>query len=329
MAEGRQSPPPLVGGGWGEGAPPGEAWSSQATSDRPLPLPPSHKGRGKELKEVAPRRCDSDACGLPLCAPESKRPPFHHRLILAFLGALLLFHPATAADRVVSLNLCTDQMLVLLAPEKIAALSPLARDPALSFVAARAASLPVTRVAAEAILRLHPDLVLAAPWGAQTTLAILQEEGIPVARIDLPQDFPAIRTQTRALGRLLGHSERAEALVAAMDATLDALPNPTRRTTALAIEPRGYTAPSGTMMDAVLRAAGLINVSTGRPVSLETLVRHPPDLLVVPAEPGYPSLATDMLDNPVLSGLPRRAVPPNLTICAGPFTAQAAVLLAR
>jgi len=36
-------------------------------------------------------------------------------------------------------------MLVLLAPEKIAALSPLARDPALSFVAPMAAHLPVGR----------------------------------------------------------------------------------------------------------------------------------------------------------------------------------------
>ena len=44
---------------------------------------------------------------------------------------------AAIPERVVSLNLCTDQMLVLLAPEKVLALSPLARDPALSFVAAR------------------------------------------------------------------------------------------------------------------------------------------------------------------------------------------------
>jgi iron complex transport system substrate-binding protein len=243
--------------------------------------------------------------------------------------ALLLPLPAHAADRVVSLNLCTDQMLVLLAPEKVAALSPLARDPALSFVAAEAAGLPTTRAAAEAILRLHPDLVLAAPWGAQTTLAILEQEGIPVDRIDLPQDFPAIRVQTRILGARLGHPERAAQLLAAMDATLDALPRPAHIETALAIEPRFYTAEPGSLMDAVLRAAGLTNASNGRPVSLETLLRHPPDLLVVPAEPDYPSLATDMLDNPVLAGLPRRAVPPNLTICAGPFTAQAAALLAR
>ena len=56
--------------------------------------------------------------------------------------ALTIAFSAEAVNRVVSLNLCTDQMLVLLAPEKIAALSPLARDPALSFVAPQAAHLP-------------------------------------------------------------------------------------------------------------------------------------------------------------------------------------------
>ena len=59
-------------------------------------------------------------------------------LFLCVLCASAVNLPCLAArnpDHVVSLNLCTDQMLVLLAPEKVAALSPLARDPALSFVA--------------------------------------------------------------------------------------------------------------------------------------------------------------------------------------------------
>ncbi len=81
--------------------------------------------------------------------------------MLASLGQLA--PPAQAATRVGSLNLCTDQMLVLLAPEKAAALSILARYPALSFVANQAAALPIVRPSAEAGLRLRPDLVLAGP----------------------------------------------------------------------------------------------------------------------------------------------------------------------
>ncbi len=236
---------------------------------------------------------------------------------------------ASAADHVVSLNLCTDQMLVLLAPTKVAALSPLARDPALSFVAQAAADLPIVRASAEAVLRLHPDLVLAATYGAQTTLALLQQEGTPVLRIDLPQDFNGIREQTRLLARVLGVPQRGEALLEAMDAELSDLPRHPQERRALVWEPRGLTAGPGSLMDAVLRSAGLINASDGRHVGLEALLRRPPDLLVVPAAPEFPSLASALLDHPALAGIRRRAVFPALTLCAGPFTAQAAVLLAQ
>jgi iron complex transport system substrate-binding protein len=237
--------------------------------------------------------------------------------------------PARAADRVVSLNLCTDQMLVLLAPTKIAALSPLARDPALSYVAREAAHLPIVRASAEAVLRMHPDLVLAATYGAQTTLGVLEQEGTPVLRLDLPRDFDGIRRQTRLLAGVLGVPERGEALLAAMDASLDALPHPPAPLSALVWEPRGFTAGPGSLMDAVLRSAGLSNASDGRLVGLEALLREPPDLLVVPAAPDFPSLASVLLDHPALADVRRREIPPALTLCAGPFTAEAAMLLAR
>lgn len=246
-------------------------------------------------------------------------------IALLLLAAL----PARAADRVVSLNLCTDQLLTLLAPEQVVGLTPLARDPTLSFVAAQAAALPQVRPAAEAVLRLHPDLVLAARWGAQAVLALLETEGVRVLRLDLPQDFPGIRSQTRALAGILGVPARGEALVAAMDATLTGLPHPAHPLSVVAWQPRGYTAGPGSLMDAVLHAAGLRNVADGGHLGLEALLRHPPDLLVTPADPGFPSLATDLLDHPALRHLPRRTVPPALTLCAGPFTAAAAALLAQ
>jgi len=243
--------------------------------------------------------------------------------------AQFVFGAADAAEHVISLNLCTDQMLVLLAPEKIAALSPLSRDPALSFVAPQAEQLPVVRASAEAVLRLHPDLIIAAPYGAQTTLALLQQEHVPVLRIALAQDFAGIRQMTRLLASTLGVPQRGETLLIAMDALLEALPHPGHGVRALVWEPRGLTAGPGTLMDVVLHAAGMTNASDGGRVGLEALLRHPPELLVVPTAAAYPSLATSLLDHPALASLPRRAIPPALTICAGPFSAAAAAMLAR
>src|SRR5688572_3101869 len=78
---------------------------------------------------------------------------------------------ATAPQRVVSLNLCTDAMLFELArPGQIAAVTRLSRDPALSRFAREAARTPVIHGMAEEVLALAPDLVLAAPDSAAATL---------------------------------------------------------------------------------------------------------------------------------------------------------------
>jgi iron complex transport system substrate-binding protein len=211
----------------------------------------------------------------------------------------------------------------------VAALSPLARDPSLSFVAAEARSLPVVRPTAEAVLRLKPDLVLGAAYAAHAALALLEQEGIRVLRVKLAQDFAGIRAETLELGATLGERQRAQALLATMDAVLRSLPHSRRPLSAIAWEPHGFTAGSGSLMDAVLRAAGYVNAGAGRRIGVEQLLRHPPDLLVVPRTPDFPSLATDALDDPALAAIPRRAISPALTICPGPFTALAARQIAQ
>ncbi len=243
-------------------------------------------------------------------------------LLLALLAA-----PAAAAERVVSLNLCTDQFLVLLAPHRAVALSALARDPALSVVAGQAAAMPWVRTDAEAVLDLHPDLVLAGPFGARATLAVLERRGVRVERTAMPQDFPAIRAETRRFAALLGAAPAGEALLAEMDRTLAAVrPRPPVR--ALALQARGYTAFPGSLEDSVLRAAGIADIGAGRRLGLEAIAADPPDLLVTAQAPRYPSLATDLLAHPVLRAIPRRTWPPALLACGGPWTARAVALLA-
>ncbi len=232
------------------------------------------------------------------------------------------------ATRVVSLNLCADDFLLTLAPEQAVAVTTLARDPALSVVSAVAAHVPAVRADAEAVLALHPDLVLAAPYGAQAALAVLQEHGVRVERIRLPQDFPAIRAETRRIAALLGETARGAAALAAMDRRLAAVPARAHGS-ALLLEPRGWTDGPASLGGAVLRAAGFADAGDGRQWSLEAIAAHPPDLLVVPRAPGLPSLATDLPRHPVLRGIAREDVPPALLICGGPWTARAVSLLAR
>ncbi len=216
---------------------------------------------------------------------------------------------------------------MLLAPEQVAALEPLARDPALSFVAGQAAHLPMVRADAEAVLRLRPDLVLAGRYGAQSTVSLLRARGLQVVQVEEPQDFAQIGAETIGLAERLGVPGRGLALVARMWRRLAAVQRRAGR--AVLWQAGGWTAGAGSLGASVLAAAGLTNAGTGGRMGLEALLAAPPDLLVTEAAPEYPSMATDLAWHPALRGLARRHIPAPLLICGGPFTAGAVELLAR
>jgi cation diffusion facilitator family transporter len=264
--------------------------------------------------------------------PEGKAK--HSGIVVLGVGLLALAMPAAAAPpRVVSINLCADQHLVALADaSQIAALSPLAADPALSAVAERAAGFPRIRPSAEAVLAQRPDLVIAGAWGGREAEAILRARRIPVLRLGLAEDFDAIRAQLRAVGAALGHAARAEAAIAAMDAALPAKPE--ARAPALVWQAAGFTPGRGTLADAVLRAAGRTNAAPFAgygTVRLERLVAQPPALLVLPArvQGNAPSLGEALLAHPALAAIPSLQVEPAWLACGSIATARAVAALAR
>ena len=251
-------------------------------------------------------------------------------LVLFFKKELLLLLcplPAQASG-VVSLNLCTDQLLVLLAPNQITALSPLARDPVLSVVAPQAQTLPWVRPDAEAVLALHPDLVLAGTYGAQAVVAVLKAHGLRVVQVAEPNSFDAIATQVTTVSTALNKQPTGAAMIAAMRARLAAI-HAGQRGTAVLWGARGFTAGPGDFGDAVLRQAGYRNIGTGGAMGVEALAAHPPGTLITEAAPAYPSLATNLLWHPALGGIPRRTVSPPLLACPGPWSTAAVEKLAQ
>ncbi len=239
---------------------------------------------------------------------------------------MLLCFPASA--RVVSLNLCTDDLLVQLAPNAVTALSPLARDPTLSVVARQAASFPQVQPDAEAVLALHPDVVLAGAYGAQAVLTVLRRRGIRVVQVAEPNDFAGVAAQVTQVAAVLGVPARGAALVAGMYYRL-ATVAPRPRGRAILWEARGFSAGPGSFGDAVLRAAGFTNMGTGGQMGIEALIAHPPDWLITASAPAFPSMATDMLAHPALARIRRITFDPALLACAGPWSAAAVAGLAR
>ncbi len=257
-----------------------------------------------------------------------------------WLAAALLFVVSqdARAGGIVSLNLCSDQLLVELAARpQIAAVSFLARDPTLSYVARRARRLPAVQASAEQVLALHPDLVLAGVYGARPALALIKDRGIPVLQLAMAKDFPAIRRETLHVGRRLGRLAQARRQLARMDRLLRAsraAPD-AMKPRGLVLEPGGFTPGRGSLADAVLKAAGWINLAATAGIdgygylSLEKVLTLHPDVLISEhTDADYPSLAGQWLHHPALSALPRVYVPGALLACGGPQTAIAVAELA-
>src|ERR1700754_283349 len=89
------------------------------------------------------------------------------------------------AKRIVSFNLCADQLLLALAdPSQIAGLSPYATNAALSVMTAQGARFPRLDWDAESVVNLAPDLVLVGPSN-RPTHAMLSAMGIRVVEVSL------------------------------------------------------------------------------------------------------------------------------------------------
>lgn len=232
------------------------------------------------------------------------------RLILAGCLALGLGSFANAAppERVVSINLCTDQLAMLLAaPGQLLSVSILAQDPVSSAMAEQASAYPVNHGLAEEIVRLRPDLVLAGTYSAPMTVAMLQRLNIRVVTFDQETDFDSLRANIRKMGQTLGQDTRAEAMIADFDRELALLSDvPTHRPRAALYYANGYTSGDDSLAGHILDAAGLNNIAaeagvpSGGSLSLEKLVLANPELLIRGTRFPGSSRSEDILDHPAL-----------------------------
>jgi iron complex transport system substrate-binding protein len=267
------------------------------------------------------------------------------RLIPAIFFLTAAFGPgaglAAQPSRIVSLDLCVDQLLIELAPrDRIAAVTHLAADPALSAVPQKAQGIRITHGGAEDVLRLDPDLVLAGPFGVSATVSLLQRLGKRVVVVPLASDLDGVRAAVRTVAAAIGEETRGGNLIADLDRRLAALPPASGTPLGAVIYQIGGTVSGpGSLADAALAAAGLHNkagayrLSRGGQAPLEALVADPPDLLVLAGSPdAYRTVHADNLRHPALAYLHRRPtveVPWQLWLCATPHVVDAVERLAE
>ncbi len=265
------------------------------------------------------------------------------RRFFAPLLFLLMAAPAhaDAPRRIVSFNLCADQLVVALADSnQIAALSPYATDPHISVVAEQARRFRTLDWNAEGAIALAPDLVLVGPSDRRETRRMLTAHGVPVFEVEVVSDLATARAQIRTVAVRLGHPDRGEAMVRALDSARARLSaaarNPPR--TALVVERGGYVEGTASLSAMLLAEAGL-RLPPGAPagyggfVALETLLVMRPDFLVL-KDP--PLQAEDQgalfFTHPAVRALypPERriALPTRYSLCGGPALIEALDYLA-
>ena len=245
--------------------------------------------------------------------------------------------PPEKPDRVVSLNLCADQLLLPLADrDQIAGLTRNADDPQMSAEARAARGLPILTTSAEEIVATRPDLVVGMPASGSPALTALPGQRYTALDLNAANTFAEIEQSIRETATAIGHPERGEALIAGMKRELAQVPRVGEGRTAAYYQRRGYLTGSGTLIDEIMTRVGLVNLATriGKPalsqVSLEEMVAARPDFLIVEqATARVADQGTEMLHHPALSGIPRVSIPQAWTVCGGRAYVLAARAIAR
>jgi iron complex transport system substrate-binding protein len=251
-------------------------------------------------------------------------------VLLALAGSSAM--AGAEPQRIVSMNLCLDSVLVELVPrEHILALSQYARDPWRSTIASVAATLPYTNETAEEVVALGPDLVLASRHSAIATRNALKRVGVRFELFGVPQSIDESLTQIRRLAKLLHRKSEGEALVGRVQSAIaQARPAPGERLLTAAIyQPGGLTTGANTVVGELMKIAGLENVAARygvtsyRPLSLELLISQPPDVLLVgDTTYGAPTHAERLVHHRALralqSRMSREPFPARFLYCAGP-----------
>lgn len=246
---------------------------------------------------------------------------------------------AAAPQRIVSLNLCTDQLLMALVPApRIASITWLSRSEGDPSLLPMARALPVNHGSAEEVLALRPDLVIAGRFTTGTTRALLRKVGVPLIEVDSASDWEGVRRITREVALAVGEPARAAELLQRMDADLATLAamRPAVPLRAIGWSGAGDDVPGrDTMFNTILEAAGAINLGAqpgAGSFDLEQVLRVRPQVLLRGAAYGdKPALRNEVARHRALRRLPGLAVveyPEAVYGCGVPRAAQLAIELA-
>ena len=269
------------------------------------------------------------------------------RFCLIFTALVLFCAPLFAADkprRIVSIGLCTDQLLLLLAErEQIASVSVWALNENMSYMIDEVGNLPLNNSSIEEIIKYQPDLVVASKYAAWDTAKFLRQLGYQVKQIPLARSITDIYSLLRQFGEWTGNQQRAESVIEQMQSELAGIQRryaERPQKTVIVYSPNGFTIGANTLENDLFTHAGYVNLAASmgiegfKPIALETLIAADPDVLQIDRNLSRPdSLATAYVGHPALDKMIEHReyldIPTRLRICAGPMITEAIEIMAQ
>lgn len=231
-----------------------------------------------------------------------------------------------------SLDQCADQYVLALAPRADLALSPRADDPDAWLRRAAEGRLRV-RPTLEAAVGFNPDVVVRYWGGEPRLLAALERRGARVVTIRDVTDFDGVRANIRDAARALGESDRGEALLGRMEMRLAEARPERPRGRALYLTAGGFTAGAGTLVDAILKAAGYVNAASPGfgAVSVERIALEPPTRFILAffeqTRADWRGVGRHPVVRKAAKGRTAARLPGSVLSCPGWFAADAAAML--
>ena len=203
--------------------------------------------------------------------------------------------------RIHTVSLGHDELTYALVPaERVVAVGTFTQKPMNSNVAELAKVVPGISRDAEQIVSHTPDIVIASPFAKEELLTALGNVGIPVVQTELHNDPQGRILDILFLGYVYGEEERAQQLVAEVQARFDdlgaltAVHSESTRPRVLSLtsySDKIYTAGSRSTEGNIIVAAGGINaaaeagIERNDTISLEGVISMSPDVIILPQPP--------------------------------------------
>jgi iron complex transport system substrate-binding protein len=214
--------------------------------------------------------------------------------------------PLSRPQRIMSLRICTDELLLdLVDPSRIASVTFMSQEPAALRRWPQGAKVAVNYGSAEEIVAARPDLILTDPFMAPALRQLLTRTGAKLLDVPPAENFDQIRAVTRLVARAVGEAAKGEALIAQMDADLKvvAARRPARMIRVAEWGNGGYVPGANGLFGAMLTAAGATSIETGAMgyYDVEALLAANPEKLVYgDTYRGMASLRADQDNHPAL-----------------------------